>query len=159
MSKNRSSATAKSEKPAGDARADLEGHPAGRPRHRSAEEKTGIALEGLRAAYRVTELCRRVGNIKLGSGAGTVVPVGATQGLINTGHKPMKLFTICGPPDHVDQLSRRTKPIAETPWERLTETAMTVGFPIEAIAETPIRFGCTFVASPEARARRMRRVD
>jgi mannose-6-phosphate isomerase-like protein (cupin superfamily) len=51
---------------------------------------------------------------KLKSGAGIVVPAGATHNLINTGDKPMKIYTIYGPPNHVDQLVQRTKSIAES---------------------------------------------
>ena len=50
---------------------------------------------------------------KLKSGAGIVVPAGAKHNLINTGDKPMRLYTIYGPPNHVDQLVQQTKSIAE----------------------------------------------
>jgi mannose-6-phosphate isomerase-like protein (cupin superfamily) len=62
---------------------------------------------------------------KLKSGAGIVVPAGATHNLINTGNKPMKIYTIYGPPNHVDQLVQGTKAIALASSEhfdgRLTE--------------------------------------
>ena len=51
---------------------------------------------------------------KLKSGSGIVVPAGATHNLINTGDKPMKIYTIYGPPNHVDQLVQRTKSIAKS---------------------------------------------
>lgn len=50
---------------------------------------------------------------KLKSGAGILVPAGATHNLINTGDKPMKIYTIYGPPNHVDQLVQATKAVAE----------------------------------------------
>ena len=49
---------------------------------------------------------------KLKSGAGIVVPAGATHNLINTGDKPMKIYTIYGPPNHVDQLVQGSKSVA-----------------------------------------------
>ncbi|MGV8951529.1 MAG: cupin domain-containing protein [Cypionkella sp.] len=50
---------------------------------------------------------------KLKSGAGIVVPAGALHNLINTGDKPMKIYTIYGPPNHLDQLVQKTKAEAQ----------------------------------------------
>jgi mannose-6-phosphate isomerase-like protein (cupin superfamily) len=50
---------------------------------------------------------------KLKSGAGIVVPAGAQHNLINTGDKPMKIYTIYGPPNHLDQLVQKTKAEAQ----------------------------------------------
>ena len=50
---------------------------------------------------------------KCKSGAGIVVPAGALHNLINTGDKPMKVYTIYGPPNHVDQLEQKTKSVAQ----------------------------------------------
>jgi mannose-6-phosphate isomerase-like protein (cupin superfamily) len=50
---------------------------------------------------------------KLKSGAGIVVPTGAQHNLINTGDKPMKIYTIYGPPNHLDQLVQKTKAEAQ----------------------------------------------
>jgi mannose-6-phosphate isomerase-like protein (cupin superfamily) len=50
---------------------------------------------------------------KLKSGAGIVVPAGALHNLINTGDKPMKIYTIYGPPNHRDQLVQKTKAEAQ----------------------------------------------
>lgn len=47
------------------------------------------------------------------SGTGIVVPAGTLHNLINTGDEPMKVYTIYGPPNHVDQLVQKTKSIAE----------------------------------------------
>lgn len=47
------------------------------------------------------------------SGTGIVVPAGAVHNLINTGDKPMKIYTIYGPPNHVDQLEQKTKSVAQ----------------------------------------------
>jgi mannose-6-phosphate isomerase-like protein (cupin superfamily) len=49
---------------------------------------------------------------KIKSGMGIVIPAGARHNLINTGEKPMKIYTIYGPPHHVDQLVQGTKAIA-----------------------------------------------
>lgn len=49
---------------------------------------------------------------KVKSGAGIVVPAGALHNLVNTGDKPMKVYTIYGPPNHVDQLEQKTKSVA-----------------------------------------------
>ncbi|MCX7326407.1 MAG: cupin domain-containing protein [Hyphomicrobiales bacterium] len=38
-----------------------------------------------------------------------VVPAGARHNLINTGEKPLKLYTLYGPPNHLDQLVQATK--------------------------------------------------
>lgn len=46
------------------------------------------------------------------SGTGIVVRAGALHNLVNTGDKPMKVYTIYGPPNHVDQLEQRTKAMA-----------------------------------------------
>jgi mannose-6-phosphate isomerase-like protein (cupin superfamily) len=46
---------------------------------------------------------------KVKSGDGIVVPAGALHNLINTGDKPMKVYTIYGPPNHRDQLEQKTK--------------------------------------------------
>jgi mannose-6-phosphate isomerase-like protein (cupin superfamily) len=50
---------------------------------------------------------------KVKSGTGIVVPAGALHNLINTGDKPMKVYTIYGPPNHVDQLEQETKAVAQ----------------------------------------------
>ena len=57
---------------------------------------------------------------KLKKGTGIVVPAGAKHNLINTGEKTMKLYTIYGPPNHLDQLVQRTKSIAEASSERFS---------------------------------------
>ena len=46
---------------------------------------------------------------KVQSDFAIVVPAGAKHNLINTGDKPMKLYTIYGPPNHVDHLAEVTK--------------------------------------------------
>jgi mannose-6-phosphate isomerase-like protein (cupin superfamily) len=38
-----------------------------------------------------------------------VVPAGARHNLINTGEKSLKLYTLYGPPNHLDQLTQATK--------------------------------------------------
>ncbi len=49
---------------------------------------------------------------KVKSGTGVVVPAGAMHNLSNTGDKPMKVYTIYGPPNHLDQLEQKTKSLA-----------------------------------------------
>ncbi len=46
-------------------------------------------------------------------GDGLVVPAGARHNLVNTGDKPLRLYTIYGPPNHVDKLVVETKAEAE----------------------------------------------
>lgn len=43
-----------------------------------------------------------------------VVPAGSRHNLINTGEKPLKLYTLYGPPNHIDQLIQATKAEAIT---------------------------------------------
>ena len=50
---------------------------------------------------------------KVRSGAGIVIPAGAHHNLINTGDKSMKVYTIYGPPNHLDQLEQSTKSMAQ----------------------------------------------
>ena len=38
-----------------------------------------------------------------------VVPAGARHNVINTGEKRLKLYTLYGPPEHLDQIVRTTK--------------------------------------------------
>jgi mannose-6-phosphate isomerase-like protein (cupin superfamily) len=46
---------------------------------------------------------------KIKSDDAIVVPAGARHNLINTGEKPLKLYTLYGPPNHLDQLVQVTK--------------------------------------------------
>ena len=43
------------------------------------------------------------------AGQGIVVPAGARHNLTNTGTEAMKLYTIYGPPHHLDQIDIRSK--------------------------------------------------
>nr|WP_241242076.1 cupin domain-containing protein [Sphingobium algorifonticola] len=45
---------------------------------------------------------------------GIIVPAGARHNIVNTGDKPLKLYTLYGPPEHVDGTVHRTKADAET---------------------------------------------
>jgi mannose-6-phosphate isomerase-like protein (cupin superfamily) len=47
---------------------------------------------------------------KVRSGDAVVVPAGVRHNVINTGKKPLKLYTIYGPPDHPDGLTQKKKP-------------------------------------------------
>lgn len=51
---------------------------------------------------------------KIKGGDGLIIPAGAKHNLINTGDKPLRLYTIYGPPNHVDKLVEQTKAEAET---------------------------------------------
>lgn len=46
---------------------------------------------------------------KIKSDDAIVVPAGARHNLINTGDKSLKLYTLYGPPNHLDQLLQVTK--------------------------------------------------
>jgi mannose-6-phosphate isomerase-like protein (cupin superfamily) len=44
---------------------------------------------------------------------GVIVPAGAKHNVINTGKKPLKMYTIYGPPEHKDKTVHKTKEQAE----------------------------------------------
>jgi mannose-6-phosphate isomerase-like protein (cupin superfamily) len=44
---------------------------------------------------------------------GIVVPAGAKHNVVNTGHKPLKLYTLYSPPEHRDGFKAATKAEAE----------------------------------------------
>jgi len=46
---------------------------------------------------------------KVKGGDGIIVPAGARHNLTNTGDKPMRLYTLYGPPNHIDQLDQPNK--------------------------------------------------
>ena len=46
-----------------------------------------------------------------------VVPAGARHNVCNTGREPMKLYTLYGPPEHVDGTIHRTKADADAEHE------------------------------------------
>ncbi len=50
---------------------------------------------------------------KIKSDDAIVVPAGARHNVVNTGEKPLKLYTIYGPPEHRDGVVRATKAEAE----------------------------------------------
>ena len=50
---------------------------------------------------------------KIKSGDAIIVPAGARHNVINTGEKPLKLYTLYGPPEHRDGIVRATKADAE----------------------------------------------
>jgi mannose-6-phosphate isomerase-like protein (cupin superfamily) len=45
----------------------------------------------------------------VGDGSGVIVPAGARHNVRNTGDGPLKLYTLYGPPEHVDALVEATK--------------------------------------------------
>ncbi len=49
----------------------------------------------------------------VGDGSGVVVPSGARHNVRNTGDRPLKLYTIYGPPEHQDKVVQATKAEAE----------------------------------------------
>ena len=65
---------------------------------------------------------------KIKSDDAIVVPAGARHNVINTGDKPLRLYTIYGPPKHRDNLVAATKADAQASTERFdgktTETAV-----------------------------------
>ena len=46
-------------------------------------------------------------------GSGIIVPAGARHNVRNTGDRPLKLYTLYGPPEHRDQVVQSTKADAE----------------------------------------------
>jgi mannose-6-phosphate isomerase-like protein (cupin superfamily) len=50
---------------------------------------------------------------KIESDTAIVVPAGARHNITNTGHKPLKLYTVYGPPNHADGTVHATKAEAE----------------------------------------------
>jgi mannose-6-phosphate isomerase-like protein (cupin superfamily) len=46
---------------------------------------------------------------KVKGGDGIIVPAGARHNLTNTGDKPLRLYTIYGPPNHLDKLDQPKK--------------------------------------------------
>lgn len=48
---------------------------------------------------------------------GIIVPAGARHNVINTGTVALKLYTIYGPPEHVDQTIHKTKAVADAAHE------------------------------------------
>jgi mannose-6-phosphate isomerase-like protein (cupin superfamily) len=51
-----------------------------------------------------------------------VVPAGARHNVVNTGDEPLKLYTIYGPPEHMDGVVRATKAEAEASEEHFDGT-------------------------------------
>ena len=51
-----------------------------------------------------------------------VVPAGARHNVINTGDDPLKLYTIYGPPEHMDGVVRTTRAEAEASEEHFDGT-------------------------------------
>jgi mannose-6-phosphate isomerase-like protein (cupin superfamily) len=45
----------------------------------------------------------------LADGSGVIVPAGARHNVRNTGDQPLKLYTLYGPPEHVDGLVEATR--------------------------------------------------
>lgn len=45
----------------------------------------------------------------VGDGSGVIVPAGARHNVRNTGDQPLKLYTLYGPPEHIDKLVEATK--------------------------------------------------
>ena len=50
---------------------------------------------------------------KVNGGEAIIVPAGALHNLINTGDKPLRLYTLYGPPNHLDGFTAATKRQAE----------------------------------------------
>jgi mannose-6-phosphate isomerase-like protein (cupin superfamily) len=63
------------------------------------------------------------------SGDGIVVPAGALHNLKNTGEKPMRLYTLYGPPNHVDHLVQGKKSEAEASHESFDGVTTEVSAP------------------------------
>ena len=59
---------------------------------------------------------------KIRSDDAIVVPAGAKHNVINTGDKPLKLYTLYGPPDHKDGVVHTTKAEAQASQEHFDGT-------------------------------------
>ncbi len=46
-------------------------------------------------------------------GSGVIVPAGSRHNVRNTGDEPLKLYTLYGPPEHLDGITQATKADAE----------------------------------------------
>ncbi len=54
---------------------------------------------------------------KVKGGDAIIVPAGALHNLINTGDKPLRIYTLYGPPNHVDGLVQKRKADAQASTE------------------------------------------
>jgi len=54
---------------------------------------------------------------KIKGGDGLIVPAGAKHNVTNTGDKALRLYTIYGPPNHIDGLMEQSKAEAEASGE------------------------------------------
>ena len=63
--------------------------------------KGEVVIDGVRTKIRADEAI--------------IVPAGARHNVINSGRKPLKLYTLYGPPEHADGVVRATKAEAEAP--------------------------------------------
>ncbi len=54
---------------------------------------------------------------KIKGGDAIIVPAGAKHNLTNTGDKPLRLYTLYGPPNHIDKLVEKRKADALTSTE------------------------------------------
>lgn len=50
---------------------------------------------------------------QVSDGSGVVVPAGTRHNVRNTGSAPLKLYTLYGPPEHLDGITQATKADAE----------------------------------------------
>lgn len=50
---------------------------------------------------------------KVSDGSGVIVPAGARHNVRNTGSAPLRLYTLYGPPEHLDGITHATKADAE----------------------------------------------
>lgn len=50
---------------------------------------------------------------KIKDGDCVIIPAGAQHDIANTGDKPMRLYTLYAPPEHLDRLVQKTKAVAE----------------------------------------------
>ncbi len=68
---------------------------------------------------------------RVSAGTAFVAPAGAAHNVRNTGSGKLKLYTIYGPPNHIDQLVQKTKAVAESSSERF-EGGTTEKHPVKA---------------------------
>ena len=75
---------------------------------------------------------------KIKSDDAIVVPAGARHNFVNTGDKSLKFYTIYGPPDHRDGITRATKAEAEATEEHFdgTTTELSSMLPDDSTSQT-----------------------
>lgn len=85
------------------------------------QEEIGAEVHQLDQFFRVEEGSGEVVldgvRTSIHAGFAVLVPAGAKHNIVNTGSKPLKLYTLYAPPNHRDGVMHRTRVDAETDTE------------------------------------------